>query len=139
MVKPSAEEKEAGVQTDPLNWLLYSTCLWFRSKAEFHRSKTHDRAIFQLQALVDQFWDRSPDPAERLRFCCQLPYPMRSDAAIELGRAMMGSGALMSAFEMYKEMWMWEEAAECLIASGRKSLALDLVGFHLGLHISSGA
>lgn len=102
-------------------------CLWFRSKAEFHRSKTHERAVCQLESLVNQFWNRLPDPSERLSYIGQVAYPMRSDAIIELGHAMMSSGALMTAFEMYQDMWMWEEAAECLIASGRKSLALDLV------------
>lgn len=124
----------ADEQPGSLNWLIYSLCLWFRSRAEFHRFRTHDRALLQLQMLVDQFWSRHPEPSVRLLYAGQVSYPLRGDAALTLGHAKMKSGAYMSAFEMFKEMWMWEEAAECLIAAGRKTLALDLLTQRLSTH-----
>lgn len=118
------------------NVSLYSIMLWFRCQTEFERSKTHDRALFQLQALADEFQSSTSVCCEKLRYILLLPYPLRHNAALELGRHMMRSGAAMSACDMFKELCMWEDAAECLIAAQRKSLALELLERRIHVHPS---
>lgn len=116
------------ISKTPQNGFLYAMCLWFRCQTEFDRSKTFDRALLQLQALADEFQKTDEPPAERLRYVLLLPYLLRPWAALELGRRMMRSGAVLSASELFKELWMWEDAADCLVVAGRKSVALELVG-----------
>lgn len=46
------EECEEALRSE--DWLVFSSGLWFRCKAEAHRSKTVERACLQLHALGDQ-------------------------------------------------------------------------------------
>lgn len=39
------------------NWLAFSKALLYRSKNEIDRSKTMERSLAQMQALIDQFRD----------------------------------------------------------------------------------
>lgn len=46
------------VLEQPLNWMVYSTGLLERSWLECEKNKTRERAVLQLQALVDQHTNR---------------------------------------------------------------------------------
>ncbi|KAH8740281.1 hypothetical protein FG386_001556 [Cryptosporidium ryanae] len=109
------------------NWLCYSTALWYRCYSEHHRCKTADRACLQLQSLVDQFNDREPGPSERLKLVFSVNYPNVWEAKKELGIRMMRIGSVLSAYNMFIEMCMWEDAVDCLIVADRKTEAIELV------------
>ncbi|OII71933.1 TPR domain-containing protein [Cryptosporidium ubiquitum] len=109
------------------NWLCFSTALWYRCYAEHHRSRTADRACLQLQSLVDQFNDTEPGPEERLRLVFSVNYPNIWEAKKELGIRMMRIGSVLSAYNMFVEMCMWEDAVDCLIVADRKNEAIELV------------
>jgi len=57
------------------NWLVYSMCLFVRSLNEFQRTKTKERSLLQLQALVDQFNDKKPGAYDRIKYYYSLYYP----------------------------------------------------------------
>ncbi|KAH8581698.1 3x TPR domain-containing [Cryptosporidium sp. chipmunk genotype I] len=109
------------------NWLCFSTALWYRCYAEHHRGRTADRACLQLQSLVDQFNDVEPGPEERLRLVFSVNYPNIWEAKKELGIRMMRIGSVLSAYNMFVEMCMWEDAVDCLIVADRKAEAIELV------------
>ncbi|KAK6591074.1 3x TPR domain-containing [Cryptosporidium xiaoi] len=109
------------------NWLCYSTALWYRCYSEHHRGKTADRACLQLQSLVDQFNDKEPGPYERLKLVFSVNYPNVWEAKKELGIRMMRIGSVLSAYNMFVEMCMWEDAVDCLIVAGRQTEAIELV------------
>lgn len=109
------------------NWLCFSTALWYRCYAEHHRGRTADRACLQLQSLVDQFNDSEPGPEERLRLIFSVNYPNIWEAKKELGIRMMKIGSVLSAYNMFVEMCMWEDAVDCLIVADRKTEAIELV------------
>ncbi|KAJ1615393.1 TPR domain-containing protein [Cryptosporidium canis] len=109
------------------NWLCFSTALWYRCYAEHHRGRTADRACLQLQSLVDQFNDPEPGPEERLRLVFSVNYPNIWEAKKELGIRMMRIGSVLSAYNMFVEMCMWEDAVDCLIVADRKNEAIELV------------
>ncbi|TRY53061.1 Tetratricopeptide repeat [Cryptosporidium tyzzeri] len=109
------------------NWLCFSTALWYRCYAEHHRGRTADRACLQLQSLVDQFNDAEPGPEERLRLVFSVNYPNIWEAKKELGIRMMRIGSVLSAYNMFVEMCMWEDAVDCLIVADRKTEAIELV------------
>eukprot|EP00397_Hematodinium_sp_SG-2012_P021290 GEMP01021984.1.p1 GENE.GEMP01021984.1~~GEMP01021984.1.p1 ORF type:complete len:814 (+),score=167.22 GEMP01021984.1:33-2444(+) len=109
------------------NWLVFSCGLWFRCKTEYHRTKTRERATFQLQALVDQFNDEDTTGGHRMRYAYQTNYPPRHNLQWELGMRMMKMGMVLTAFEHFEKLKMWPEAVDCLIVAGRKQQALDLI------------
>jgi len=57
------------------NWLVYSMCLYVRSLNEFARTKTKERSLLQIQALIDQFNDKKPKAYERIKYYYSLYYP----------------------------------------------------------------
>lgn len=57
------------------NWTVFSKSLMLRSVNEIDRSKTWERALIQMQTLVDQFNDAEPCLAERFAYFYVSGYP----------------------------------------------------------------
>ncbi|KAI9793261.1 MAG: hypothetical protein M1816_000682 [Peltula sp. TS41687] len=123
------------------NWQIYTQALLLRSRIEGYRSRTQERAVFQLQALVDQIivetttgGSRSdehetqnaptsffPSPRsgeaasapERLRYIHQLCSPTRWELEAELAARWASLGSLKNALEVYERLQMWAEIALC--------------------------
>ncbi|KAK3074786.1 hypothetical protein LTR53_002518 [Teratosphaeriaceae sp. CCFEE 6253] len=138
------------------NWQVYTQALLVRSRIEGHRSRTVERGLLQLQALVDQViadtagaessavelgQDSSaatsflPRPSEsesapvtqRLRYIFQLATPTRWDLEAELASRWVELGGLRSALEIYERLEMWAEAALCWAATEREDKARSVV------------
>ena len=107
------------------DWLVFSAGLYFRCKAEFQRIKTRGRSCFQLEALVKQFEDA--EPLHRTGFVHSVCYPCVWEIKKELGTRMCEVGMLLTAYEMFKDLDMWQQAVDCLAASGRKNQAIDIL------------
>jgi hypothetical protein len=60
---------------NPNNWMIYTMALLLRSRLESNRSRTVERSVLQLQALVDQFPLEESSVAEKLLyiFCIDIP------------------------------------------------------------------
>ncbi|CBZ51080.1 hypothetical protein NCLIV_041560 [Neospora caninum Liverpool] len=129
-------EEDNAMEIKSADWLLYSAALWLRCKSEYHRSKTVERACVQLNALIDQFNDRLPAPSQRLRFIYNVDYPSWWQGKRELAFRMMHMGATLTAYESFKDLAMWEEAAECLYAADRRADAEELLVERLKLRES---
>ena len=145
------------------NWQIYTQALLIRSRIEGHRSRTVERGLLQLQALVDQviaettlstvqdssesapvttFLPRAKEgesaPAhERLRYIFQLCVPMRWELEAELAARWISLGGLRSALEIYERLEMWPELALCWAASERDDRARKIVRKQL-FHTTSG-
>ncbi|KAK5132511.1 hypothetical protein LTR08_008895 [Meristemomyces frigidus] len=138
------------------NWQIYTQALLVRSRIEGHRSRTVERGLLQLQALVDQviadtasteptssdgsidtsattsFLPRpkeseSATVTERLRYIFQLASPTRWDLEAELASRWVSMGGLRSALEIYERLEMWAEAALCWAATEREDKARIIV------------
>ncbi|KAI9830609.1 MAG: hypothetical protein M1826_004635 [Phylliscum demangeonii] len=137
------------------NWQVYTQALLVRSRIEGYRSRTQERGLFQLQALVDQIiietdsenaWDGSrlerksnptflprPQPSEaapasdRLRFIHQLCPPTRWDLEAELAARWVSIGGLRTALEIYQRLHMWAEIALCHAGLDREDLACRVI------------
>ncbi len=55
------------VLANPNNWLVHTMALLLKSRLESDKGRTVERAALQLQALVDQYGDTSPEAAASLR------------------------------------------------------------------------
>lgn len=101
------------------NWLVFSMSLFLRSKNEQERLKTRERSMIQMQTLIDQFSDEEPSLGERARYVYANPYPFSWNLKKQLGFAYQSIGVYLSAFELFKELDFFEEAAQCMVVSGK--------------------
>jgi tetratricopeptide (TPR) repeat protein len=132
------------------NWQIYTQALLVRSRIEGYRSRTIERSVLQLQALVDQviaetsgnqftyqseantFLPRpkeseSAPVTERLRYIWALSLPTRWDMEAELASRWVSLGGLRTALEIYERLEMWAEAALCWAATDREDKAREVV------------
>ena len=111
----------------PNNWVVHSSALLVKCFLEFEHFKSRERAALQLQALVDQHTNRlSPgqmagteDPApaaERMKRVYQTVFPPHWAMKRKLADRYYKLGVVRSAMEIYKELFMWEDVVQCMIA-----------------------
>ncbi|PGG96813.1 hypothetical protein GX51_07638 [Blastomyces parvus] len=136
------------------NWQVYSQALLVRSKIEGYRSRTVERGLLQLQALVDQvIADTASEPisgtdnaaeqattflprpeasesapaSDRLQYIWLLNFSTRWDLEAELASRWVSLGGLRSALDIYERLQMWAEAALCYAATEREEMARIMV------------
>jgi len=139
------------------NWQVYTQALLVRSRIEGYKSRTVERGLLQLQAVVDQvIADTSPSHkgkdltdseteshassflprpresesapvSERLSFVFQLASPARWNLEAELAQRWVQLGGLRSALDIYERLEMWAEAALCWAATEREERGRSLV------------
>ena len=134
----------ARVQQHPGNWMVYSTSLLIKSQLEYERMKTKERAVLQMQLLVDQQTDRltpvqqtqeeienAAGIEERVQWLQALAWPPLWQLKRELADRFMRLGVAASALEIFQEVRLWEEAVDCLQAMDKRSRAEKLVAERL--------
>lgn len=108
------------------NWMIHSTALLERSWIEFERRKTMDRAMLQIQALIDQHSTKltimqssyrsvedSAPVQDRLLYIYQLIYPSQFELKRDLAMKYLRCQVFMSALNYFKELAMWDEVVTC--------------------------
>lgn len=111
---------------DNVNWMIYSTALLERSWIEFNRRKTMDRAMLQIQALIDQHCTRltvtqstyhdieNSAPAEdRLKYIYSIVYPSQFELKRDLALKYLQCQVFASALNYFQELQMWDEVVTC--------------------------
>jgi tetratricopeptide (TPR) repeat protein len=140
------------------NWQVYTQALLIRSRIEGYRSRTVERGLLQLQALVDQVIaettsgsdqpapttflpkpkeGESASPQERLSYVYQLASPTRWALEAELAARWVSLGGLKTALEIYERLEMWPEVALCWAGTDRDDKARQIVRRQL-FHSTSG-
>ncbi|KAL9103041.1 MAG: hypothetical protein Q9163_001871 [Psora crenata] len=134
------------------NWQVYTQALLVRSRIEGYKSRTVERSVLQLQALVDQviaettgssigketsgcastFLSRSKESesasaSERLFYIHQLASPPRWKMEAELADRWVSLGGLRTALEIYERLQMWAEVALCWAANDREDKAREII------------
>ncbi|RHZ61088.1 hypothetical protein CDV55_101481 [Aspergillus turcosus] len=135
------------------NWQVYTQALLVRSRVEGYRARTVERAVLQMQALVDQviadtasldtqtaenvqqattFLPRpekseSASAAERLEYIWLLNSPTRWSLEAELAQRWVNLGGLRTALDIYERLQMWPEVALCYAATDREEKAKYIV------------
>ncbi|OCL03229.1 TPR-like protein [Glonium stellatum] len=148
------------------NWQVYTQALLVRSRIEGYKSRTMERGLLQLQALVDQIISETSTEGpsggagsesvaattflpkatqseaapvnERLLYVFQLCSPSRWELEAELAARWVNLGGLRSALEIYERLEMWAEAALCWAATEREDKAKKIVRRQL-YHASNGS
>lgn len=135
------------------NWQVYTHALLLRSRIEGYKSRTVERGLLQLQALVDQVIadtasaednhnhegiqattflpkatvEESAPASQRLAYVFQLCSPSRWELEAELAARWTSLGGLRSALDIYERLEMWPEAALCWAGIEREDKARKIV------------
>lgn len=146
------------------NWQVYTHALLLRSRIEGYRSRTVERGLLQLQALVDQVIadtastednqnqegtqattflpkatvEESAPASQRLAYVFQLCSPSRWELEAELAARWASLGGLRSALDIYERLEMWPEAALCWAGTEREDKARKIVRRQL-FHSTAGS
>ena len=128
------------VMQHPQNWTIYSMALLLKSRLEFERSKTKERAVLQMQVLVDQQSDRltplqsrvrdvedSAPANERLQWLYAVAWVPIWKLKKQLGERYMELGVAGNAYTIFEDLQMWEQAVDCLIIMDRRAKAEEMV------------
>ncbi|GAA5908881.1 hypothetical protein JCM6882_005473 [Rhodosporidiobolus microsporus] len=133
----------ARVLSDPQNWSVHSMALLLRCRAEAGRSRTVERGVLQMQALVDQLKDGSPteisaissavkpedvaSARDRLEQFHALAIPPAWEMERELAVRYMSLGIVKSALEIFTRLELWEEVARCWMSLERPDRGVEII------------
>ncbi|CAK80658.1 unnamed protein product (macronuclear) [Paramecium tetraurelia] len=106
------------------SWIVYSQGLLLRSLNEFHHLKRMERALIQMQTLVDQFNEIQPDSDLRALNLFYSNYPDYYNLSGILAEQWMKVGMMSSGYEIFARLEMWEECIECIVGTGDTQRAL---------------
>ncbi|KAL9622731.1 MAG: hypothetical protein Q9160_002849 [Pyrenula sp. 1 TL-2023] len=138
------------------NWQIYTQALLIRSRIEGYKSRTAQRGLLQLQAVVDQVIAETtgvasaagteseaattpdtflpkPKPgesapvSERLKYVWQLNRAMRWELEAELAARWVQMGGLRTALDIYRRLHMKAELALCLAATDQEEEAIRVI------------
>lgn len=108
------------------NWLSYSQGLYLRSINEFPSYKRRERSLLQMESLVNQFNDKTPDLSTRLSLFWSLNYPNYLDLQKKTAELFMQNGNVLTSCELFRKIEMFEECIECLAVGGIIQQAKEL-------------
>ncbi|KAG2141633.1 hypothetical protein BD769DRAFT_1691401 [Suillus cothurnatus] len=103
----------ARVISHPKNWSVHTMALLLRSRLESARTRTVERSVLQLQALVDQMPTADSPLPERLLYFHSIPLPSKWEMERELALRFLTLGVVKSALEIFERLEMWEEVVKC--------------------------
>lgn len=70
------------VLQNPNNWMVYTMALLIKSRLESHKSRTVERSVLQLQALVDQFEVQECSVGEKMDHFFTIELPPKWDLEV---------------------------------------------------------
>lgn len=134
--------------TKNINWSVFGRALWERSALETNKSRTVERGILQMTALVEEMGiniktrvlptenldSGSKVTASRLRFIHQLPLMAQWTMDAKLAEKYMSLGVLRSAIEIYLRLNMVAEAALCYAAVEDEAEAEKILTERINTH-----
>ncbi|KAI1795004.1 TPR-like protein [Ganoderma leucocontextum] len=117
----------ARVLSHPRNWTVHTMALLLRSRLESHRTRTVERSVLQLQALVDQMPCADSPLAERLLYAHSLVLPSKWELEKELAHRFLTLGVVKSALAIFERLELWEDVVKCYASIERADQARAVV------------
>lgn len=112
----TAEEMKPYVErciSHPQNWSVHTMSLLLRSRLESSRTRTVERSVLQLQALIDQMPTSDSTIDERLRYIHDIPMPSKWQLEREVAQRYLSLGVTRSALAIFERLEMWEDVVKC--------------------------
>ena len=117
----------ARVISHPRNWMVHTMSLLLRARLESTRTRTVERSVLQLQALIDQMPTSDSTLQERLRWFHALDLPPKWAMQAELAKRYASIGVTRSALEIFERVEMWDEVVQCLGMLGRQQEGIEVI------------
>ena len=108
------------------NWMIHSTALLQRSWLEYEKRRTADRAMLQMQALLDQHTtkltmtqstrksiEESAPTQDRLRYINCIVYPSQYELKKDLASRYLRCQVFASALNLFRELELWDDVVTC--------------------------
>ncbi|KAG8232676.1 hypothetical protein J437_LFUL009922, partial [Ladona fulva] len=113
--------------SQPRIWCMQFTVLLERSRLESNHSRTVERSMMQVQALVDALKDEKPDAKIRQKYfyICRMPPSWKVEA--ELAHLLLSLGAVNSALEIFLQIQLWEEVIVCYTILELRHKAVEVI------------
>ncbi|CAG8504336.1 3542_t:CDS:1 [Ambispora gerdemannii] len=121
------------VLENPNNWMVHTMGLLLRSRLEKDKSRTVERSILQLQALVEQFPLELSSAQERIEYFYQILLPSKWDMEKELAERFMSLGVIRSALQIFERLEMWEEIINCYVILEKENKAKEIIHERLNI------
>ncbi|XP_064398151.1 tetratricopeptide repeat protein 27-like isoform X2 [Halichondria panicea] len=115
------------VLSHPSCWVVQFRALYTRSLLEKTLRRKVERAMMQLQYLVDYVGKGSGAGVERMFLFYCVPMPPRWILERQLAQVLVSLGSHHSALEIYERLQLWEDIITCYQATGRKGRAEEIV------------
>jgi len=125
------------VLANPNNWMVHTMGLLLRSRLESSKTRTMERGVLQLQALVDQIVCLDSTAGERLEYFYSIIIPPKWELERELADRFVKLGVVLTALEIYERLEMWEQVISCYQAAEQNDKAEALVRKQLELEPES--
>ena len=110
------------VLENPKNWMIHSTALLQRSWLEYEKRRTMDRAMLQIQALLDQHTtklsvtqstfasiEQAAPVQERIEYLFCIIYPAQYELKRDLAYRYLKYQVFSSALNLFTELELWDE------------------------------
>ncbi|KAJ3290539.1 hypothetical protein HDU79_003154 [Rhizoclosmatium sp. JEL0117] len=102
------------VLENPNNWMVHTMGLLLRSRLEAAKSRTTERSVLQLQAIVDQMAvEQDSTPSERLNHIYSIFIPSKWELESELADRLVSIGVVKSALEIFERLELWDNVVSC--------------------------
>ncbi|XP_022083144.1 tetratricopeptide repeat protein 27-like isoform X2 [Acanthaster planci] len=99
--------------TRPKVWSVQALALMTRCQLEKDHGRTVERAMMQMQLLVDQFKESECPVINRLELLHAVCLPPKWTMEGELASLLMSLGVVTAALEVYVRLEMWEDVIKC--------------------------
>lgn len=120
------------------DWSLLSHSLQLRSKLEESINRKVERAAFQVEALVNQFYSKMVPFWQRLSpFFFTMKVGMDWELDIDRGSLFFSLGSYRSAAKVFEARGIWDRWIECMICLGENERALKCLEAEIAATVSA--
>uniref|UniRef100_A0A914BU42 Tetratricopeptide repeat protein 27 n=1 Tax=Patiria miniata TaxID=46514 RepID=A0A914BU42_PATMI len=119
--------------THPKVWCVQTLALMTRCQLEKDRGRTVERAMMQMQLLVDQFRETECPVIDRFELLHAVCLPPKWTMESELASLLMSLGVITAALEVYARLELWEDVINCYRRLEKPEKAMKVIRDQLAI------